>query len=96
MVRVELCSDAQKNIVHWRFGLSGSKWTVLLDMGRSSSVLLLGPVGSGVARLVDAGLLSVAASRRGTGGGHTTTSAVCVSSFRNGELDELQLERQGS
>lgn len=93
MVCIELCSDAQKNTIHGRLGFSGSKWTVLLAMRRSSSVLLLGPSGRGVARLVEAGLLAVAASRRSTGSGYTATGAACVSSTRTGEFDELQLER---
>lgn len=89
-VRVELCTDAQKNIVNRRLGFGGSKWTVLLATRRS--MLLLGSVGRAVARLVEAGLLSVVAGGLGTGSGYTTTSAACVSSSRMEEPPELQME----
>lgn len=40
-VRGELCTDAKKNILHGPLRLSASMWTFLLDMGRSSGMLLL-------------------------------------------------------
>lgn len=55
----ELCAEATKDILDGRLGLSGSILLVLVVMRRSSSVLLLGPVGCGVACLVAAGFASV-------------------------------------
>lgn len=55
----ELCTDATKDILRGRLGFIGSILLVLLAMRRSSSVLMLGPVDSGVAWLVAAGFASV-------------------------------------
>lgn len=51
-------------------------------------------MGRGVARLVEAGLLSVAASRRDTGSDYTATSAAFVSSPRTRGFDEVRMERR--
>lgn len=93
VVRVELCTDAKKNISHGRLEFSGFNGVSLLATRRSSSVLLLGPVRNGVAMLVKIGLLCVPCSRRGTGGGYTTTSAAHISSARNEEYHDFQLRR---